>query len=77
MEIDDGLGGTFTELHGSTTSTLALTASKTTGVVMSRYYRVRYSARNVIGFGPVSEIAYILAAQIPDQASVSATLPTT
>jgi hypothetical protein len=38
-----------------------------TGVVKSRYYRVRVSAKNAIGTGPVSNIAYILAADKPSQ----------
>lgn len=35
-------------------------------MVQSRYYRVRYSAQNEIGVGPVSPIAYILAADVPN-----------
>jgi len=65
VEIDDGLAGNFSELQGLTIPSLNLSASKTTGVVQGRYYRVRYSAQNEIGAGPVSPVAYILAADVP------------
>lgn len=73
VEIDDGLAGNFTKLQGDALANLTLTAAKTTGVVQSRYYRVRYRARNQIGDGPLSEIAYILAADKPSTLVVSGT----
>jgi hypothetical protein len=39
--------------------------------VQGRYYRVKYRGRNQIGFGPYSETAYILAADLPDTVVVS------
>ena len=66
VEIDDGLAGSFVELQGLSAPSLSLTATKSTGVVQGRYYRVRYSAQNEIGVGPVSPVAYILAADVPD-----------
>jgi hypothetical protein len=73
VEIDDGNGGDFTELQGYSLSSLDRTATKSTGVTTGLYYRVRYSARNIIGYGPVSPIAYILAADVPDTPFVSST----
>lgn len=65
VDIDDGLGGSFVALQGDTVASLALSAQKTTGVTQGRYYRVRYRARNLIGSGEYSPIAYILAADAP------------
>ncbi len=65
IAIDDGLGGAFVELQGDSVASLSRSAQKATGVVQGRYYRVRYRARNVIGPGPWSSTAYILAADTP------------
>ena len=65
IEIDDGFGGSFTELQGNTLNSLAMTAQKKTGVVSGQLYRLRYRALNEIGFGPFSDIAYILTATVP------------
>jgi hypothetical protein len=63
--IDDGLGGSFVELKGLIVPSLTLIGTKATGVIASRYYRVKYRAANAVGFGSYSDIAYILAASIP------------
>ena len=73
IAIDDGAAGAFVELQGESLDTLALSGSLATGVVQGRYYRVKYRGRNQIGFGPFSETAYILAADLPDQVEVSGT----
>jgi len=66
IQIDDGLGGSFTTIQGLTSNSLSLSVSKSTGVIAGRTYRVRYRARNAIGFGSYSDIGYILAARKPD-----------
>jgi len=66
IEIDDGLFGSFVELQGYSSETTSLTATKSTGVTAGRTYRVRYRAKNAVGYGDVSPVGYILAAQIPD-----------
>lgn len=53
------------ELQGFTGNSLALNARKITGVLTGQHYRVRYRARNEVGFGEFSEIGYILAASKP------------
>jgi hypothetical protein len=65
IEIDDGFGGSFVELQGYTLNSLSMTAYKITGVVSGQLYRLRYRALNEIGFGPYSDIAYILTATVP------------
>jgi len=44
---------------------MSLTGVKTTNIVSGVSYRVRYRARNEIGFGEYSDIAYILTASKP------------
>lgn len=65
IEVDDGLGGPFVELQGQTNNSLALTGKLSVGVLRSVLYRFRYRARNEIGFGDYSDIAYILTASTP------------
>lgn len=67
IQIDDGLGGDFTELTGITIYNLNLEVSASTGIKVGRLYRVRYNALNKVGWGGYSPIGYILAAQIPDK----------
>lgn len=66
VEIDNGLGGDFTELQGFTVNSMALSATKSLGVYPGRYYRFRYRAKNAIGWGPYSDIEYVLSARKPD-----------
>jgi hypothetical protein len=73
VQIDDGLGGAFTELQGGQAASLSLSAQKTTGVVQGRYYRVQYRAHNAIGAGPFSSTTYVLAADPPETLVVSGT----
>jgi len=67
IEIDDGLGGSFVELQGMTVNSLLMSATKSVGITSGRYYRARYRAKNEVGFGPYSEVSYILAANMPQQ----------
>ena len=64
---DDGLGGDFFSLFGSRASSdqlLALMYSDF-NVTKSMTYRYRYRARNINGWGPFSDDAYLFAASKP------------
>ncbi len=67
--MDDGYGGSFSELKGYTTDSLSLTYTKSTGIYAGLEYRVRYRAKNAIGWSDYSDITYILAARKPDTPS--------
>jgi len=43
-----------------------LTATKSVGIYAGRTYKLRYRAKNLIGYGPYSDIGFILAARKPD-----------
>mmetsp|Transcript_29133 Transcript_29133/g.28186 ORF Transcript_29133/g.28186 Transcript_29133/m.28186 type:complete len:201 (+) Transcript_29133:1094-1696(+) len=73
IQIDDGMGGAFVELQGLTIPSLLLTATKSSGVTKAFLYRVKYRAKNDIGYGEYSDVTYILAASIPD-ASIPPTI---
>lgn len=45
---------------------MSLTATKSLGIYPGLYYRVRYRAKNSIGWGEFSEPTYILSARRPD-----------
>lgn len=51
IEIDNGLGGAFTEIQGFLTNSMTLMATKSLGIYPGLYYRVRYRAKNAIGWG--------------------------
>jgi len=42
-----------------------MTASKSAGIVKGLLYRFRYRAKNEVGFGLYSDVAYILTATMP------------
>lgn len=65
VEIDDGQGGSYSEIKGSLTDDMALIAQRNTGIETGILYRVRYRAKNEVGFGPFSLPAYILSASEP------------
>ena len=62
IEIDNGMGGSFTLLQDS----LSLSATKSLGIYSGLSYRVRYRAKNALGYSDYSDISYILAARKPD-----------
>jgi hypothetical protein len=66
IEIDNGMGGAFTEIQGFSTNSMSLTATKSLGIYSGLYYRVRYRVKNAIGWGDFSDITYILSARRPD-----------
>lgn len=73
IEIDDGNGGDFRELQGLTLDSLALTGMLDVNVLSGVYYRFKYRAKNEIGYGPFSDITYILTASIPEVPEIIST----
>lgn len=66
IDIDNGMGGSYTEIQGYTSNSLALTATKALGIYQGLYYRVRYRAKNAIGWGDYSDVTYVLSARVAD-----------
>jgi hypothetical protein len=62
LEIDDGVGGDFYALTGSTVASLATSHLLSTGISQGLTYRLRYRAHNDYGWSEYSSIATILVA---------------
>lgn len=65
LEIDDGTGGDFTSVVGLVSDYLKKEFTITSNIVKRTLYRLRYRARNAIGWGAYSPIVYVRAANIP------------
>jgi len=66
IQIDDGLNGAFnTVLGGQEGYTLDSEITITQNIVKGRQYRLRYRAINLIGEGPWSDLAYVVASTFP------------
>lgn len=69
LEWDAGTSGaTWTEIVGFSPSQTATTYSVTggsSGLTVGRLYGFRVSASNIFGWGPVSTVSYLKAAQAP------------
>ena len=65
--MDDGKGGDFISLFGTTDDYLRLWYTVTSNVTKGTLYRFRYRARNNIGWSQFSESGFILAAQVPQK----------
>lgn len=65
LEIDDGTGGDFTSLVGSKSNYLLTTYTIMSGIEQGTLYRLRYRARNALGWSDYSPIVYVLAATVP------------
>ena len=65
LEIDDGAGGDFTAVVGEKKNYLRLDYTIEEGIERATNYRLRYRAKNQIGWGEYSEIIYILSATTP------------
>jgi len=64
LEIDDGTGGDFIPVVGFNTDYLKTEFTVTSNIVKGTLYRLRYRARNQIGWSSYSPIAYVRAANI-------------
>lgn len=67
VEIDDGQGGDFKSVIGEYSNYLRLEYTIIEGISRAINYRLRYRARNQIGWGPYSDIIYILSATRPEK----------
>lgn len=65
LEIDDGTGGDFTPVVGFLIDYLKTDFTITSDIVKGTLYRLRYRARNQIGWSQYSPIAYVRAANVP------------
>lgn len=65
LQIDDGKFGSFTSIVGYDSNSLLTVYTLKTGIVKGTTYRMRYRAKNLIGWGPFSQDAVILAANTP------------
>jgi len=65
VEIDNGKGADYFTIKGNPENDLTLFARKSIGIEPGLLYRVRYRAKNEVGFGDYSDPGYILAAGIP------------
>lgn len=65
LEIDDGYGGDFKPIIGLDEEYLLLYYTVDQGIQQATNYRLRYRAQNVIGWGPYSDITYVLSANVP------------
>ena len=63
--MDDGLGGDFQSIIGFDSDSLLTTYTITTGIQTGRQYRLRYRAKNLIGWGSFSPEVEVLAATVP------------
>jgi hypothetical protein len=80
LEIDDGTGGDFISVVGTNTEYLKTEFTVTSNIVKGTLYRLRYRARNQIGWSSYSPIAYVRAANIakaPQQPSYVSSTSTT
>jgi len=67
LEIDDGKGGDFVSLIGESVNYLRLDFTIEKGISRATDYRMRYRARNQIGWGDYSDIVYVLSATKPQK----------
>lgn len=73
LQIDDGLGGAFTEVVGYTTFFTDNQVVVNTDIQSGFAYRLKYRAHNVHGWGDSSPVVTILAATTPGQTGEPAT----
>ncbi len=66
LQMDDGSGGDFVSLIGADSNNLKLFHVQSTGIEKGTIYRFRYRAKNQVGWGPFSAIAFITAGTVPD-----------
>lgn len=68
--MDDGRTGNFTSLVGYKTNSLLteFTVQDDDLIIKGRNHRFKYRAKNIVGWGPYSEKAFVLAARVPDRA---------
>lgn len=65
VEIDDGYSGPFRSIIGKDSNSLLTTVTISDNILKGKTYRVRYQAKNAIGWGEYSSEETILAASRP------------
>ena len=68
MQYDDSSdGGAWSDLQGLNTDDVSLSFGVTQSIQAGQTYQFRYRAKNVNGWGPFSEILYLIAARRTDK----------
>lgn len=67
LQIDDGMGGSFTSLGGLQTNLMQTRYEITDGLVEGLVYRLRYRVLNNVGWSNYSPILYALVATVPTE----------
>lgn len=65
LDMDDGIGGSFSPVGGYDSDSLNITYTITAGIVRGRTYRFKYRAKNGAGWSDYSPILYATAATYP------------
>ena len=65
LEIDDGLGGSYTKLVGYTSNSLITSYTISSGIIKGRECKLRYRVKNSVGWSDYSLIGFVLAANAP------------
>lgn len=67
VEMDDGLGGGFSQISSDLITVTRVTVTSVSNHIKKGLaYRFKYRAKNVIGFGEYSDTFSFLAASVPD-----------
>lgn len=74
LDIDNGAGGSFTEVVGFTTIYTLNSVIITTNIASGLHYNFRYRVHNAQGWGNYSQNGTILAATVPYAPSMPNTL---
>lgn len=67
LQMDGGYGGEFLSLVGASPYSMATHFTVTENVLKGRYHRLRYRAKNAVGWGAFSAEATVLAADRPSR----------
>jgi len=65
--IDDGMSGKFTSLNGFAQNSLLTTFTTSQNILKGRNHRLKYRAKNIVGWGPYSDESFVLAATVPER----------
>lgn len=65
LVIDDGMSGKFTSVNGFSQNSLLTTFTVSQNILKGRNHRLKYRAKNIVGWGPYSDESFVLAATVP------------
>ena len=66
LAMDDGVTGNYVSILGLAVNTLLTQKTIDINIIKGRRHRIKYRARNSVGWGPYSNEALVLAASRPD-----------